>query len=110
MLNGKVAIVSGGGRGLGRAHCLALAAAGATVVVNDLDVGLHGEQTSGSAADRVVSEIEASGGKAIADHGSVSDWAATEALVERTVAQFGKLDIVVNNAGILRDRMLFSMS
>jgi NAD(P)-dependent dehydrogenase (short-subunit alcohol dehydrogenase family) len=110
MLNGKVAIVSGGGRGLGRAHCLALAAAGATVVVNDLDVGLHGEQDSGSAADHVVTEIEATGGKAIADHGSVSDWAASEALVERTVAQFGKLDIVVNNAGILRDRMIFSMS
>ena len=110
LLDGKVAIVTGGGRGLGRAHCLALAAAGATVVVNDLGAGLHGEQTSESAAEQVAREIVAAGGQATADQGSVADWAATAALVERTVADFGKLDIVVNNAGIIRDRMLFSMT
>jgi NAD(P)-dependent dehydrogenase (short-subunit alcohol dehydrogenase family) len=110
LLDGKVAIVTGGGRGLGRAHCLALAEAGATVIVNDLGGGLHGEQTGESPADEVVAEIEKLGGTARANHGSVSDWAATEAMVESTVAEFGRLDIVVNNAGIVRDRMLFSMT
>ncbi|MDT3439841.1 SDR family NAD(P)-dependent oxidoreductase [Pseudofrankia sp. BMG5.37] len=110
MLDGRVAIVTGGGRGLGRSHCLALAAAGATVVVNDLGAGLHGEQTAESPAQEVATEITASGGRAIADHGSVTDWAATEALVERTVKEFGRLDVVVNNAGIIRDRMLFAMT
>jgi NAD(P)-dependent dehydrogenase (short-subunit alcohol dehydrogenase family) len=110
MLDGKVAIVTGGGRGLGRAHCLAFAAAGATVVVNDLGSGLHGEQTEESPAEAVVAEIVARGGQAVADHSSVTDWAATEALVERTVEEHGRLDIVVNNAGIVRDKMLFSMS
>jgi NAD(P)-dependent dehydrogenase (short-subunit alcohol dehydrogenase family) len=110
MLDGKVAIVTGGGRGLGRAHCLALADAGATVVVNDLGAGLHGEDTGDSAAEQVAREIVARGGKAVADQGSVADWSATAALVDRTAGEFGKLDIVVNNAGIIRDRMLFSMS
>nr|WP_035927876.1 MULTISPECIES: SDR family NAD(P)-dependent oxidoreductase [Pseudofrankia] len=108
MLDGRVAIVTGGGRGLGRAHCLALAAAGATVVVNDLGAGLHGEETPESPAQEVAAEISAGGGRAVADHGSVVDWAATEALVERTVKEFGRLDVVVNNAGIIRDRMLFA--
>jgi NAD(P)-dependent dehydrogenase (short-subunit alcohol dehydrogenase family) len=110
MLDGKVAIVTGGGRGLGRAHCLAFAAAGATVVVNDLGSGLHGEQTEESPAEVVAAEIVRSGGTAVADHCSVTDWEATEALVERTVKEHGRLDIVVNNAGIIRDKMLFSMS
>lgn len=110
ILDGKVAIVTGGGRGLGRAHCLALAQAGATVVVNDLGSGLHGEQTTESPADQVVQEIVGQGGTAVANHASVSDWAATEALVADTVDRFGQLDVVVNNAGIVRDRMLFSMS
>jgi len=110
MLDGKVAIVTGGGRGLGRAHCLALAAAGATVVVNDLGSGLHGEQTTESPAAEVAAEITELGGAAIANHASVTDWAATEAMVADTVAEFGRLDIVVNNAGIVRDRMLFAMS
>lgn len=110
ILDDKVAIVTGGGRGLGRAHCLALAEAGATVVVNDLGSGVHGEQTGDSPADDVVTEITKLGGRAVANHGSVTDWAATEAMVADTVAEFGRLDIVVNNAGIVRDRMLFSMS
>ncbi len=110
MLDGKVAIVTGGGRGLGRAHCLALGQAGAAVVVNDPGAGLHGEQTGESPAESVVGEIVAAGGAAFADHSSVIDWDATRQLVERAVEEFGRLDIVVNNAGIVRDKMLFSMA
>lgn len=98
-LDGKVAIVTGAGRGLGRAHSLTMAAEGATVVVNDL----------GDEAEAVVAEIEAAGGRAVANHASVSDWEATEALVADTVERFGDLHIVVNNAGILRDKMSFNM-
>lgn len=110
MLDGKTAIVTGGGRGLGRAHCLALAAAGAAVVVNDLGGGLHGEAAQESPAEEVVAEIVATGGRAVANHASVSDWKAAEAMVAQAVDEFGRLDIVVNNAGIVRDRMLFSMT
>jgi NAD(P)-dependent dehydrogenase (short-subunit alcohol dehydrogenase family) len=110
MLDGRVAVVTGGGRGLGRAHCLALAEAGAAVVVNDLGGGLHGEHSAESPADEVVTEIVKSGGRAVANHSSVSDWAAAEALVAQAVDEFGRLDIVVNNAGIVRDRMIFSMT
>ena len=113
LLDGKVAIVTGGGRGLGRAHCLALAAHGAAVVVNDPGVGLHGEstdQTRQTPAEAVAAEITAAGGRALADHSSVTDWAATEKLIALAVAEFGHLDVVVNNAGILRDKMLFSMT
>ena len=98
-LDGKVAIVTGAGRGLGRAHSLTMAAEGATAVVNDL----------GDEAEAVVAEIEAAGGTAVANHASVSDWEATEALVADTVERFGDLHIVVNNAGILRDKMSFNM-
>ncbi|MFF4034285.1 SDR family NAD(P)-dependent oxidoreductase [Streptomyces sviceus] len=110
ILDDKVAIVTGGGRGLGRAHCLALAEAGATVVVNDLGSGVHGERTGDSPADDVVAEITKLGGRAVANHASVTDWSATETMVADTVAEFGRLDVIVNNAGIVRDRMLFSMS
>jgi NAD(P)-dependent dehydrogenase (short-subunit alcohol dehydrogenase family) len=110
MLDGRVVIVTGGGRGLGRAHCQELARHGASVVVNDLGVGLHGEDPGTTAADDVVAEIEADGGRANADTTSVTDFAAVGALVERTVAAHGRLDAVVNNAGILRDRVLTSMS
>jgi NAD(P)-dependent dehydrogenase (short-subunit alcohol dehydrogenase family) len=111
LLDGRVAIVTGSGRGLGRAHALALAAAGASVVINDLGSGLRGEdpsQDTDAPADSVVAEIRAAGGSAIADQGSVSDWAACGALIDRAVDEFGRLDIVVNNAGITRDRMLTS--
>ena len=110
LLDGKVAIVTGGGRGLGRAHCLALAAHGAAVVVNDPGAGLHGEDSDQTPADAVVAEIAAAGGRAIADHSSVTDWAATEKLITLAATEFGRLDVVVNNAGILRDKMLFSMT
>ncbi|MFI5053219.1 MAG: SDR family NAD(P)-dependent oxidoreductase [Acidimicrobiia bacterium] len=112
LLDGRVLIVTGGGRGLGRAHCLELARQGATVVVNDLGVDLHGqlEGAEASPAESVVAEIEASGGVAVADGTSVADWDGMEALVARTVDRFGDLHAVVNNAGFLRDRMLVSMT
>jgi NAD(P)-dependent dehydrogenase (short-subunit alcohol dehydrogenase family) len=112
LLDGRVVIVTGGGRGLGRAHCLELGRQGATVVVNDLGVGLHGEagEAKESPADEVVAEIEAMGGTAVADGTSVTEWDGMAALVGRTVERFGDLHAVVNNAGFLRDRMLFSMT
>ena len=108
MLDGRVAVVTGAGRGLGRAHALALAAAGAAVVVNDLGTGVRGEESDDSPAASVVADIRAAGGSAVADESSVADWAACGALVERAISEFGRLDVVVNNAGITRDRMLTS--
>jgi NAD(P)-dependent dehydrogenase (short-subunit alcohol dehydrogenase family) len=105
MLDGRVVIVTGGGRGLGRAHCLELAAQGATVIVNDLPGGDESDP-----AKEVVAEIEAIGGTAVADPTSVSDFDGVAAMVERAVSEFGRLDGVVNNAGILRDKMLTSMA
>jgi NAD(P)-dependent dehydrogenase (short-subunit alcohol dehydrogenase family) len=105
MLDGRVVIVTGGGRGLGRAHCLELAAHGATVVVNDLPGGDESDP-----AKEVVAEIEAAGGTAVVDPTSVSDFEAVGEMVAGTVEQFGRLDAVVNNAGILRDKMLTSMT
>jgi NAD(P)-dependent dehydrogenase (short-subunit alcohol dehydrogenase family) len=112
ILDGRVVIVTGAGRGLGRAHSIELASQGATVVVNDLGVGLRGEaeEHTTSPADEVVAEITAMGRTAIADGTSVTDWKGMEALVARTVEQFGDLHAVVNNAGFLRDRMLTAMS
>ena len=109
-LSGKVAIVTGAGRGIGRAHALALAAAGAKVVVNDLGGSLAGEGADLSPAQRVVSEIEAAGGAAVADGENVADFEGARRLVEHAISSFGGLDVVVNNAGILRDRMLVNMS
>src|SRR5439155_21363549 len=92
-------------------HCLELARHGARVVVNDLGVGLHGETSAvRSPADDVVAEIEAMGGSAVASAASVTDFAAMAALVAETIERFGRLDVVVSNAGIVRDRMLTSMS
>ncbi len=105
LLEGSVVIVTGAGRGLGRAHALALTDAGATVVVNDLGVTLRGEpEDGGSPADSVVAEIENLGGTALADGTSVTDWDGIETLVARVVDRFGRLDGAVNNAGFLRDK------
>lgn len=110
MLDGRVVIVTGGGRGIGRSHALELAGRGATVVVNDVGVNLHGEATKDGPAGGVVAEIEASGGRAMPDTTSVTDFDGVKSLVERTVDAFGRLDGVVNNAGIVRDKMLTSMT
>jgi NAD(P)-dependent dehydrogenase (short-subunit alcohol dehydrogenase family) len=110
LLEGRVVIVTGGGRGLGRSHCLALAAQGATVVVNDLGVDVRGDTEGISPADEVVAEIEAAGGSASTNGASVTDFSAMGELVADTVERYGGLHAVVNNAGFLRDRMLTSMT
>lgn len=109
-LQGRTAIVTGAGRGLGRAHALLLAQLGARVVVNDTGGGLRGDGGDNNAASEVVAEIQAAGGEAVAHFGSVSDWGAAQDMIALTVQTFGRLDILVNNAGILRDRMLVNMS
>jgi NAD(P)-dependent dehydrogenase (short-subunit alcohol dehydrogenase family) len=108
-LSGKVAIVTGAGRGIGREHALALARAGARVVVNDLGASLAGEGSDSGPAHDVVREIAALGGEAVADGENVAEFAGAARLIERAVGSFGRLDILVNNAGILRDRMLVNM-
>jgi len=110
LLDGRVAIVTGAGRGLGRAHALALAAEGAAVVVNDPGVGGDGSGTDAAPAELVVAEIKKMGGRAVANLDSCADWKAAQGLVEQAVAEFGSLDILVNNAGILRDKMSFNMT
>jgi NAD(P)-dependent dehydrogenase (short-subunit alcohol dehydrogenase family) len=109
-LQGKVAIVTGAGRGIGREHALALAEAGAKVVVNDLGGSLAGEGTDATPAQSVVNEIVAAGGEAVASYDDVSDFDAAEHMVRRAIDRFGALDILVCNAGILRDRMLVNMT
>jgi NAD(P)-dependent dehydrogenase (short-subunit alcohol dehydrogenase family) len=108
--DGRVVIVTGAGGGLGREHALAFAAEGARVLVNDLGVSNSGEGGSAGPAQAVVHEIEAMGGEAIANTESVSDFAAGGRMVEQALDTFGRLDIVVNNAGFLRDRMFVSTS
>jgi NAD(P)-dependent dehydrogenase (short-subunit alcohol dehydrogenase family) len=109
-LEGKVAIVTGAGRGIGREHALALAGAGAKVVVNDLGGSLAGEGTDATPAQSVVNEVVAAGGEAVASYDDVSDFDAAEHLVRRAIDRFGALDVLVCNAGILRDRMLVNMT
>lgn len=104
----RVVIVTGAGRGLGRAYALGLAAEGACIVVNDLGVGAQGEETGERPADQVVAEIEQAGGRAIADYADVTDWAAAGDIVQAALDRFGRLDAVVNNAGFVRDRMFVS--
>jgi NAD(P)-dependent dehydrogenase (short-subunit alcohol dehydrogenase family) len=109
-LKGKVAIVTGSGRGIGRGEALALASEGARVVVNDLGVARDGSGVSASPADEVVAEIKKMGSDAVANYDSVSTWASAEKIVKTAIDTFGRLDILVNNAGILRDRMVFNMA
>jgi NAD(P)-dependent dehydrogenase (short-subunit alcohol dehydrogenase family) len=109
-LDGRVAIITGAGRGLGREHALLFAAEGAKVVVNDLGGGLHGEAEATSAAEQVVEEIKSFGGEAIAKHDDVADWDGGARLVKSAVEAFGDLHVLVNNAGILRDRVLVNLS
>jgi NAD(P)-dependent dehydrogenase (short-subunit alcohol dehydrogenase family) len=108
-LAGRVAIVTGAGRGLGRAHALALAAEGASVIVNDLGGDLQGHGTDLTPAQDVVREIAASGGKAAVSGHDVADWQGAASLIDAAVKTFGDLHVLVNNAGILRDRTLANM-
>ena len=108
--DGRVVIITGAGRGIGRAHALAFAAEGARVVVNDLGVSLAGEDGGGSPAEQVVEEIRAGGGEAVANGSDVADFVEAGSLVKTAIDSFGGLDVVVNNAGFVRDRMFVSTS
>ncbi|MBF6173092.1 SDR family oxidoreductase [Nocardia blacklockiae] len=107
---GRTVIVTGAGGGIGRAHALAFAAAGANVVVNDLGAELDGTPSADSPAVRVAEEILELGGKAVVNGDDVADWAGAERLIDQAVQTFGGLDVLVNNAGIVRDRMLVNLS
>ncbi|MEU9888908.1 SDR family oxidoreductase [Sphaerisporangium sp. NPDC051011] len=109
-LTGKTAIVTGGGRGLGREHALLLSRLGASVVVNDNGAGPDGASAAETPAHDVVAEIQANGGRAVAHIGSVSDWESAGEMVRLAVDTYGGLDILVNNAGILRDRTIVNMT
>jgi NAD(P)-dependent dehydrogenase (short-subunit alcohol dehydrogenase family) len=109
-LDGRVAIVTGAGRGIGRSVATLLASEGASIVVNDLGAALDGSGSDASPAGQVVDEIAAGGGKAVANGADISDHAAAESLIGSAIEQFGRLDVLVNVAGILRDRMVFNMS
>jgi NAD(P)-dependent dehydrogenase (short-subunit alcohol dehydrogenase family) len=105
---GRTVIITGAARGLGRAYALAFGAEGAKVVVNDIGTSLHGEGRDTSAADAVVEEIRAAGGQAIANYEDITDWDAAKRIVDAALEAFGDLHVVVNNAGIVRDRMFVS--
>jgi len=110
LCEGRVAVVTGGGRGLGRAHATALAAHGARVVVNDLGGEVDGSGGSSGPADAVVEEIVVAGGVAVASKDDCADWEGASRIVQTAIDAFGRLDVLVANAGILRDRMLVSMT
>ncbi|HEV8436846.1 MAG TPA: SDR family oxidoreductase [Methylomirabilota bacterium] len=110
MLDGKTALVTGAGRGIGRGIAIALARAGAKVVVNDLGASLAGDGTEAGPADQVAAEIAKAGGVAAANYGSVADFTQATAMVEQVTNAWGRIDVLVNVAGILRDRMLFNMT
>jgi NAD(P)-dependent dehydrogenase (short-subunit alcohol dehydrogenase family) len=109
LLDGKVAVVTGAGRGIGREEALVLAGEGAKVVVNDVGAGLHGEGADAHPAEEVVALITEQGGDAAVNGDDISSWAGGKSVVEQAVDTFGSLDILVNNAGILRDKMSFNM-
>jgi NAD(P)-dependent dehydrogenase (short-subunit alcohol dehydrogenase family) len=110
LCEGRVCIVTGAGRGIGREYALMLAEEGARVVVNDLGGAADGTGSDLSPADSVVAEIRANGGEAVSNGADVSNWDQAKAMIDQAVQNFGKLDVVINNAGILRDRMLVNMT
>ena len=109
-LEGRVAIITGAGRGIGREHALLFASEGAKVVVNDLGGSIDGSGGEGTPAEQVAAEIKAMGGEAIANHDNIAEWAGGENLIKTAVEAFGDLHVLVNNAGILRDRVLVNLS
>jgi NAD(P)-dependent dehydrogenase (short-subunit alcohol dehydrogenase family) len=109
-LDGRVAIITGAGRGIGREHALLFAAEGAKVVVNDLGGGLDGSSAAASPAEEVVAEIKDMGGDAVANHDNIATWEGGERLIKTALDSFGELHVLVNNAGILRDRVLVNLS
>jgi NAD(P)-dependent dehydrogenase (short-subunit alcohol dehydrogenase family) len=110
LCEGRVAIVTGAARGVGREHALGLARHGAKVIVNDLGAGVDGKGADTSPAQSVVEEIKAMGGEAEVNGDDVSSWGGSKNMIDQAISTFGKLDVVVNNAGILRDRMLVNMT
>lgn len=109
-LDGRVAIITGAGRGIGREHALLMASEGAKIVVNDLGGNVDGTSSEDTPAEQVVAEIEAMGGEAIANGANVTDWEGVQGMINQAVEHFGDLHILVNNAGILRDRVVVNMT
>ena len=109
-LDGRVAIITGAGRGIGREHALLFAAEGAKVVVNDLGGAVDGSGDDRTPAEQVVAEIRERGGEAVANHDDVADWEGGQRLVEAAIEAFGELHVLVNNAGLLRDRVIVNMT
>jgi NAD(P)-dependent dehydrogenase (short-subunit alcohol dehydrogenase family) len=110
LLEGRAVVVTGAGRGIGREIALLMAASGARVVVNDLGGAADGSGEAASPADDVVGEIRGAGGQAVSSYESVTTMAGGQRIVETAIDHFGRIDVVVNNAGIVRDRMIFNMT
>ena len=109
LLDGKVAVITGAGRGIGRTEALLLASEGASVVVNDVGAAVSGEASEERPAEEVVNEIKAAGGTALPNFDDITSWEGGQRLIQQATDELGGLDILVNNAGILRDRMSFNM-